>query len=1082
MEADGPDVKRPRLDTHYPPHSSVPPPPPARYHEPAPPPAAYPPNTLPPPPIQAHPPSVPGTPLGPRAPRALPEPVNFSQHPNPRPGNAPPVTIPSRSYSVDSLSRPPSNPNQPSPIDTRPRQLAASGPPEGPHQQPPPPPMDHGGHHPGAYPNHDPHMNGAAPAPYPPPASHHNPYNGPPPMGPTQAYHPSPYAQPGVYGQAADYVGAGRKRQVRAVQACNNCRNRKQKCDEARPCQFCRESGLKCEYKEVPPPKQDRTLHDIATKVSLLMENFASIPDRLDRIERQLRGHQNGEGTLTSPSDQFPATTPAVAEEAEGSTYDPVREKTSSEPPTTAAKALSGPKYSLPPEAAQAIGPKAAQVPDFFEAEITLPADHTTAAHTMLMDWSAMQPFFKDVIPGGTNYPREQEENRGLLKLYGRGEGEDLYDGAHGGSPAAEGTEDDVVSTPAPSPGTNSWGIGFTAPPTGADIHRSDPQHNWGGLNPDGTLKLDVRTVRRLHLSYLNHMHPLQPFLDKERLSSMVEKFIQRYSPDANNHNARSPFAVPETFPAVPLKRKRSNNGPISGPEPGTPPSRGNHIERTIGNAIVLLVLALGRICEHKTHLPGPLGGPNTVVGSSLQMPSMDSPPTTIKPSPASSHSTLASIPSPGIDGARLMSRRPSTEQLPTSDRREGAARNMDITPGLAYYAYAVEILGAVHGGNDLSHGQAGVLACLYMGQLARVLESWGWICYACRVCGVLIDKDKESLFPDAPEPDVSDSMDLRKVAPGVSSGVDRRKTNLIKFLYWTCLQLESDILAEMSHLRPSGISKDEERIGLPNQIFPELPLDPPEEMNWLYYSAQIQLRKILNRTHLALYSKQGRKKNFWAAIRDDMLEEQLQGWRVTLPSWLTWDDSDEPSDDINKARMRAKYYGARYIITRPILHWAIHTNPAPTFLMKQYGFTPADENDSPDPSENLVSDSLSKASWHKVMMASKRCVESAVQSTIAFDGIENANQRLIVTNIFGTAHAQFGNCLVLAAVRKSWMRDLIPHARVVGLVERTIRFLRRLVPISPTLRVDVAILENTLKCLNGEKSDPASVDASFGT
>lgn len=222
MEADGPDVKRPRLDTHYPPHSSVPPPPPARYHEPAPPPAAYPPNTLPPPPIQAHPPSVPGTPLGPRAPRALPEPINFSQHPNQRPGNAPPVTIPSRSYSVDSLSRPPSNPNQPSPIDTRPRQLAVSGPPppEGPHQQPPPPPMDHGGHHPGAYPNHDPHMNGAAPAPYPPPANHHNPYNGPPPMGPTQSYHPSPYAQPGVYGQAADYVGAGRKRQVRAVQVC----------------------------------------------------------------------------------------------------------------------------------------------------------------------------------------------------------------------------------------------------------------------------------------------------------------------------------------------------------------------------------------------------------------------------------------------------------------------------------------------------------------------------------------------------------------------------------------------------------------------------------------------------------------------------------------------------------------------------------------------------------------------------------------------------------------------------------------------------------------------------------------------
>lgn len=65
-----------------------------------------------------------------------------------------------------------------------------------------------------------------------------------------------------------------------------------------------------------------------------------------------------------------------------------------------------------------------------------------------------------------------------------------------------------------------------------------------------------------------------------------------------------------------------------------------------------------------------------------------------------------------------------------------------------------------------------------------------------------------------------------------------------------------SDILAEMSHLRPSGISKDEERIGLPSQIHAEFTLDPPEEMNWLYYSAQVQLRKILNRAHSALYSK----------------------------------------------------------------------------------------------------------------------------------------------------------------------------------------------------------------------------------
>lgn len=232
-----------------------------------------------------------------------------------------------------------------------------------------------------------------------------------------------------------------------------------------------------------------------------------------------------------------------------------------------------------------------------------------------------------------------------------------------------------------------------------------------------------------------------------------------------------------------------------------------------------------------------------------------------------------------------------------------------------------------------------------------------------------------------------------------------------------------SDILAEMSHLRPSGISKDEGRIGLPSGTWSTTPLDPPETMVWLFYFTQVQLRKILNRTHLALYSKGwssllqtldpqrsrwagGRKKNFWAAIRDDLLEEQLQSWRDTVPAWMVWDDADEPSSDINHARMRAKYYGARYIISRPILHFAIHCNPAPHFLMKKYGYTESADSDEPESTEPLISDDTTKVSWYKVVRACKRCVDSAVASTIAFDNIQNENTRLIVTNIFGTAHA----------------------------------------------------------------------------
>jgi len=75
------------------------------------------------------------------------------------------------------------------------------------------------------------------------------------------------------------------------------------------------------------------------------------------------------------------------------------------------------------------------------------------------------------------------------------------------------------------------------------------------------------------------------------------------------------------------------------------------------------------------------------------------------------------------------------------SERKHADLRNIDILPGLAYYAYATDILGNLYGGNELAHAQAFLLAGLYMGQYARVLESWSWISSACRVCHILVKK-----------------------------------------------------------------------------------------------------------------------------------------------------------------------------------------------------------------------------------------------------------------------------------------------------------------------------------------------------
>lgn len=59
------------------------------------------------------------------------------------------------------------------------------------------------------------------------------------------------------------------------------------------------------------------------------------------------------------------------------------------------------------------------------------------------------------------------------------------------------------------------------------------------------------------------------------------------------------------------------------------------------------------------------------------------------------------------------------------------------------------------------------------------------------------------------------------------------------------------------------------------------------------------------------------------------------------------------------------------------------------------------------------------------------------------------------------TVSRQFGNMLVLTAVVKSsHLKSLVSEDRYHKLLKRTIAFLRKLAPISPTCQADVGILE----------------------
>ena len=121
-----------------------------------------------------------------------------------------------------------------------------------------------------------------------------------------------------------------------------------------------------------------------------------------------------------------------------------------------------------------------------------------------------------------------------------------------------------------------------------------------------------------------------------------------------------------------------------------------------------------------------------------------------------------------------------------------------------------------------------------------------------------------------------------------------------------------------------------------------------------------------------------------------------------------------------------------------------------------------------------------------KIIQVACQCIESAIQSTVAFDRVgapENSvyeeyrstrSTRLVLTNIFGTLHAQFGNMLVLAAVYKSRLYHHLPPdtsltpKNLHALFERTFIVLEEVAPNSPILKVDLDILRNVRTQLDG--------------
>ncbi|PQE04637.1 hypothetical protein CJF30_00004405 [Rutstroemia sp. NJR-2017a BBW] len=62
-----------------------------------------------------------------------------------------------------------------------------------------------------------------------------------------------------------------------ATQACDTCRQRKQRCDEQRPCGLCQRLDIPCNYREPQPTKKDKTLTEI-------LDRLKSVEVKVDRL------------------------------------------------------------------------------------------------------------------------------------------------------------------------------------------------------------------------------------------------------------------------------------------------------------------------------------------------------------------------------------------------------------------------------------------------------------------------------------------------------------------------------------------------------------------------------------------------------------------------------------------------------------------------------------------------------------------------------------------------------------------------------------------------------------------------------
>ena len=115
----------------------------------------------------------------------------------------------------------------------------------------------------------------------------------------------------------------------------------------------------------------------------------------------------------------------------------------------------------------------------------------------------------------------------------------------------------------------------------------------------------------------------------------------------------------------------------------------------------------------------------------------------------------------------------------------------------------------------------------------------------------------------------------------------------------------------------------------------------------------------------------------------------------------LSGPELSPPATDILTARLRAKFYGAQVITYRPYVQQILElSSPSAVSTGGSSGAANASKISSFENAKNFIGTSK----FHKYMQYAEKGIRALTNSTRAFHGL--GNSRLIVTNVWGTAHA----------------------------------------------------------------------------